>query len=111
MPEEAKSLAVVVQDIDAPDPEGPIMPWTHWVVVNIPPSVKGLPEGFSGKEGEMGGEYQGIKEGVNDYKVPGWRGAKMPSSGHRFQFKLYALDDLVHLGNKVSGFSFFNLLI
>ena len=101
VPEGTQSLALVVQDVDAPDPAGPIVPWTHWVVVNIPPSVKRLPEGFSGKEEEMGKGYAQIQEGYNDYKVPGWRGPKPPSHGHRFQFKLYALDDMVHLGNKV----------
>ncbi|KAK4268559.1 hypothetical protein QN277_025201 [Acacia crassicarpa] len=50
LPEGTKTLALVVEDIDAPDPEGSIVPWVHWVVVNIPPTVKGLPEGFSGKE-------------------------------------------------------------
>ncbi|KAK4582353.1 hypothetical protein RGQ29_025511 [Quercus rubra] len=102
VPEGTKTLALVVQDIDAPDPNGPIVPWTVWVVVNIPPTLKGLPEGFSGKEEEMEGDYAGIKEGVTDLKVPGWRGPKLPSHGHRFEFKLYALDDEVHLGNKVT---------
>lgn len=101
VPQGTKSLALVVQDIDAPDPNGPIVPWTHWVVVNIPPTVKKLPEGFSGKEEEVGGDYGGIKEGNNDWKVPGWRGPKLPNHGHRFEFKLYALDDELHLGHKV----------
>ncbi|KAG5553065.1 hypothetical protein RHGRI_011055 [Rhododendron griersonianum] len=43
--EGTKSLALVVQDIDASDPDGPIIPWTHWIVANIRPSLKGLPEG------------------------------------------------------------------
>lgn len=102
VPDGTKSLALIVQDLDAPeDPSGPIVPWTHWVIVNIPPSLKGLPEGFSGKEEDMGGEFSGIKEGHNDYKVPGWRGPMPPTSGHRIEFKLYALDDMLHLGNKV----------
>ncbi|GLT89386.1 hypothetical protein SLE2022_073680 [Rubroshorea leprosula] len=102
VPQGTKSLALVVEDIDAPDPSRPIVPWTHWVVVNIPPTLKGLPEGFSGKEEEVGGDYAGIKEGNNDWKVPGWRGPMLPSHGHRFVFKLYALDDELHLGNKVT---------
>ncbi|KAM7526514.1 hypothetical protein LguiA_016416 [Lonicera macranthoides] len=102
VPPGTKTLALVVQDIDAPDPSGPIEPWTCWVVVNIPPTLKRLPEGFSGKEEEVGGDYAGIKEGLNDHKVPGWRGPKVPSPGHRFEFKLYALDDEMHLGNKVT---------
>ncbi|OEL13391.1 UPF0098 protein [Dichanthelium oligosanthes] len=102
VPEGTRSLALVVQDIDAPDPEGPIVPWTHWVVANIPPTTKGLPEGFSGKEGPAGREYGGLQEGVNDWKQPGWRGPVPESRGHRIQFKLYALDDEVHLGNKIT---------
>ncbi|XP_041028124.1 UPF0098 protein CPn_0877/CP_0992/CPj0877/CpB0906 [Juglans microcarpa x Juglans regia] len=103
VPDGTKALALVVQDIDAPDPSDPIVPWTIWVVANIPPTLKGLSEGFSGKEEEVGGDYAGIKEGYNDYKVPGWRGPKLPSHGHRFEFKLYALDDdQLHLGNKVT---------
>lgn len=100
LPEGTESLALVVQDIDAPDPSDPIVPWTCWVVANIPPHLKGLPEGFSGKE-DGGGDYAGIQEGLNDHKVPGWRGPKLPNHGHRFEFKLYALDTMVHLGHKV----------
>ncbi|MCI78509.1 UPF0098 protein MTH_273-like, partial [Trifolium medium] len=48
----------------------------------------------------MGGEYVGIKEGNNDLKQPGWCCPKMPTHGHRLQFKLSALDDELHLGNK-----------
>ncbi|XAR55800.1 hypothetical protein NMG60_11036005, partial [Bertholletia excelsa] len=109
VPEGTKSLALVVQDLDAQDPDGPARPWTHWVVLNIPPppAVRGLPEGFSGKEEEVGGEYAGIKEGVNDWKVPGWRGPKLPTAGyhlpsHRFEFRLFALDEELHHGHKVT---------
>ncbi|XP_010264580.1 PREDICTED: uncharacterized protein LOC104602549 [Nelumbo nucifera] len=103
VPEDTKSLALVVQDMDGPaEPSGPSVPTTHWVVVNIPPTLKGLPEGFSGKEEDTGGEFAGIKEGNNDWKVRGWRLPKLPSHGHKFEFKLYALDELLHLGNKVT---------
>ncbi|KAF1876702.1 hypothetical protein Lal_00031514 [Lupinus albus] len=101
LPQGTKTLALVVEDIDAPDPDGPIVPWTQWVVVNIPPSAKRLPEGLSGKE-DMGEEYRGMKEGNNDLKVPGWCAPKLPTHGHRIQFKLYALDFEVNLGNKVT---------
>ncbi|XP_051131715.1 uncharacterized protein LOC127251850 [Andrographis paniculata] len=102
LPEGTKSLALIVQDIDAPDPSGPIVPWTIWVVINIPPTVKGLPEGFSLKGEEMGGDYAAIKEGQNDMKKHGWDAPKLPSGGHRIEFKLFALDDHLHLGNKVT---------
>ncbi|KAI3677647.1 hypothetical protein L6452_36913 [Arctium lappa] len=102
VPNGTKTLALVVEDIDAPDPSSPLVPWTLWVVINIPPTLKGLPEGFSGKEEDKGDDYANIKEGNNDFKVPGWRGPKMPSPGHRFEFKLYALDVEIDLGNKVT---------
>ncbi|CAL1352262.1 unnamed protein product [Linum trigynum] len=106
VPEPTKTLALVVQDIDAPDPSGPLVPWTVWVATNIPPAVKRLPEGFSGKGGEeLGGgaaDYSAVKEGNNDEKVPGWRPPLVPSHGHRMEFKLYALDTELHLGNKVT---------
>lgn len=75
-------------------------------MANIRQSLKGLPEGFSGKEEEVGGEYGEIKEGNNDWKVPGWRGPKLPTTGHhppghRLEFKLYGLDEELHLGRKV----------
>ncbi|RZC87929.1 hypothetical protein C5167_004106 [Papaver somniferum] len=100
VPDGTKSLAMVVQDLDAD-----VIPWTAWVVINIPPSLKGLPEGFSGiKVEELGGgdDYGEIQEGNNDHKVPGWRVPMLPEPGHRFEFKLYALDDLMHLGHKVT---------
>ncbi|KAJ3669028.1 hypothetical protein LUZ60_010978 [Juncus effusus] len=105
VPDGAKSLALIVEDIDMPSsPDGPVVPWTHWVVVNIPPKVKGLPEGFSGKEEGLRREYEMIKEGINDWKVPGWRGPgpTQTSGNHRFVFRVYALDDEMHLGNKVT---------
>ncbi|PWA91496.1 UPF0098 protein [Artemisia annua] len=102
VPNETKSLALIVEDNDATDPNGPLVPWTLWVVINIPPTLKGLPEGFSGKEDHTGDDYASIKEGNNDLKVPGWCCPTMPSTGHRFEFKLYALDDELNLGNKVT---------
>ncbi|KAI3994689.1 hypothetical protein MKX01_002305 [Papaver californicum] len=97
VPDGTKSLAIVVQDVDSD-----VIPWTNWVVINIPPSLNGLPEGFSGKAEELGGDYAEIQEGNNDHKVPGWRVPMLPEPGHRFEFKLYALDDLMHLGHKVT---------
>ncbi|CAA7406255.1 unnamed protein product [Spirodela intermedia] len=102
VPGGAASLALVVEDVDAPSPERPIVPWTHWVVVNIPPAAKGLPEGFSGRAEHGGRDHAGILEGLNDWKQPGWRGPKAPTSGHRYRFRLFALPDLVHLGHKVT---------
>lgn len=44
VPAEAKSLVLIVDDPDAPDPAAPKMTWVHWVLYNIPPSTSVLPE-------------------------------------------------------------------
>jgi Raf kinase inhibitor-like YbhB/YbcL family protein len=101
VPDGTRSLALVVQDIDAPEPGATVVPWTHWVVANIPPETKGLPEGYSGNGGNARGDGSGVQEGINDWKQPGWRGPVPDSLGHRIQFRIYALDDQLSLGNKV----------
>src|SRR5262249_61043614 len=44
VPQGAKSLALVVHDPDAPDPKAPRIDWVHWVLYNLPPDCKGLPQ-------------------------------------------------------------------
>ncbi|MDX8407748.1 MAG: YbhB/YbcL family Raf kinase inhibitor-like protein, partial [Mariprofundaceae bacterium] len=44
IPAAAKSLALIVDDPDAPDPAAPQMTWVHWLVYNLPPDVTGLDE-------------------------------------------------------------------
>eukprot|EP00246_Nothoceros_aenigmaticus_P015025 TRINITY_DN602_c0_g1_i2.p1 TRINITY_DN602_c0_g1~~TRINITY_DN602_c0_g1_i2.p1 ORF type:complete len:222 (+),score=48.98 TRINITY_DN602_c0_g1_i2:81-746(+) len=103
VPEGTESLALIVEDVDAPDPAAPVVPFVHWVVVNIPPTLKGLPAGFSTKDldEKRDKEYLGIHEGLNDFKTLGWYGPSPPGGGiHRYEFKLYALDTILHLPNK-----------
>jgi phosphatidylethanolamine-binding protein (PEBP) family uncharacterized protein len=50
VPNGVKSLVLIIDDPDAPDPKAPKMVWVHWVVYNIPPDTKGLPEN-AGKAG------------------------------------------------------------
>src|SRR5205085_8829293 len=45
LPEKARSLALIVDDPDAPDPAAPKMTWVHSVLYNIPVIATGLPEG------------------------------------------------------------------
>lgn len=87
VPAEAKSLVLIVDDPDAPDPKAPKMTWVHWVLYNIPPDAKGLPEGV-GKEGLP----KGTEEGKNDWKRTGYGGPCPPIGRHRYFHKLYALD-------------------
>lgn len=92
VPPNAKSLALIVDDPDAPDPKAPKMTYVHWVVVDMPPSTSGLPEGASGKKMPAGAH-----EGVNDWKKTGYGGPCPPIGRHRYFFKLYALDQALKL--------------
>jgi len=87
VPEGARALALIVDDPDAPDPAAPRMTWVHWVVANVPPRAKGLPEGAS-----MRAMPQGAVEGINDWHRRGYGGPCPPIGAHRYFFKLYALD-------------------
>src|SRR5258708_37465408 len=45
VPGAAKSLALIVDDPDAPDPKAPHRPWVHWVLYDLPVAPTGLPDG------------------------------------------------------------------
>jgi hypothetical protein len=47
LPEGTQSLALIVDDPDAPDPATPKMTWVHWVLYNIPPGASGLQEAIA----------------------------------------------------------------
>jgi Raf kinase inhibitor-like YbhB/YbcL family protein len=87
VPAGTKSLALVVDDPDAPDPAAPKMTWVHWVLYDLPPTVAGL-EAAQGH----GTLPPGTREGRNDWKRTGWGGPCPPIGRHRYFFKLYALD-------------------
>lgn len=90
VPAGTKSLALVVDDPDAPDPKAPKMTWVHWVLYNLPPGAHGLAEGIAGKDLPAG-----TQEGTSDYKRGAWGGPCPPIGRHRYFFKLYALDTLL----------------
>jgi Raf kinase inhibitor-like YbhB/YbcL family protein len=90
VPAQAKSLALVVDDPDAPDPAAPKMTWVHWVLYNIPPTVSGLAEGIA-----SGKLPAGTLEGLNDWKRTGYGGPCPPIGRHRYFHKLYALDTVL----------------
>jgi Raf kinase inhibitor-like YbhB/YbcL family protein len=90
VPAGAKSLALIVDDPDAPDPKAPKMTWVHWVLYDIAPGVTGLPEGIA-----RDALPPGTRQGVNDWKRTGWGGPCPPIGRHRYFFKLYALDALL----------------
>jgi Raf kinase inhibitor-like YbhB/YbcL family protein len=83
-PAGTKTFALIVDDPDAPDPAAPKMTWVHWVLYDIPASVQAL--------GAGAGAPPGARDGLNDWKRPGWNGPCPPIGTHRYFFKLYALD-------------------
>jgi Raf kinase inhibitor-like YbhB/YbcL family protein len=99
LPEGTQSLALIVDDPDAPDPAAPKMVWVHWVLYNIPPSAPGLAGAV--KAGDL---PEGTKEGLNDWKRTGYGGPCPPIGRHRYFHKLYALDTVLpDLGTPTKG--------
>jgi Raf kinase inhibitor-like YbhB/YbcL family protein len=92
VPHGAKSLVLVVDDPDAPDPAAPRMTWIHWLLYDIPPTATGLPEGVSASALPAG-----TRQGRNDWQRTGYGGPCPPVGRHRYFHKLYALD--VSLGD------------
>ena len=86
IPEGAKSIAVISDDPDAPGGM-----WVHWVIFNIPPAEKGLPENVTHDKALPNGAIQGI----NDSREIGYGPPCPPSGTHRYYFKVYALDDVL----------------
>ena len=86
IPPTAKSLALIVDDPDAPDPAAPKMTWVHWVLYNMPVGSPGLEEGIS-----PAALPAGAMEGINDWRRTGYGGPCPPIGRHRYLFKLYAL--------------------
>src|SRR5271166_4100550 len=69
VPSNAKSLALIVEDPDAPDPAAPKTTWIHWILYNIPPSVPALPEDLA-----RHGAPAGALDGLNDWMKTGYGG-------------------------------------
>jgi Raf kinase inhibitor-like YbhB/YbcL family protein len=90
VPSDAKSLVLIVDDPDAPDPRAPKMTWVHWVLYDMPASSSELGEGVAAAQ-----LPPGTRDGVNDWKRPGWGGPCPPIGRHRYFFKLYALDTML----------------
>ena len=87
VPANAKSLVLIVDDPDAPDPAAPKMTWVHWLLYDMPSSATGLPQGVAPKELPAG-----TLQGVSDFQRTGYGGPCPPIGRHRYFHKLYALD-------------------
>ncbi len=82
-PPSAKSIALLVEDPDAPDPAAPTRTWVHWIVTGIAPTITQL----------QGGRLPlGAVQGTNDWGRRTWGGPCPPIGRHRYFFKVFALD-------------------
>ena len=90
-PARTQSLALIVTDIDAP-----IGTFAHWVLYNLPPDMRELPQAIRKGVEEL---PNGSRQGVNDFGEIGYDGPCPPlrSSPHRYVFDLYALDARLNL--------------
>jgi len=83
VPPEAKSLALIVDDPDAPGGT-----WVHWVLWNVDPRTTRIDQVTIPR---------GAQEGVNSWKQRHYRGPCPPSGTHRYFFRLYALNQQLNL--------------
>jgi Raf kinase inhibitor-like YbhB/YbcL family protein len=85
VPNGAKSLVMIADDPDAPDPAAPRRTWVHWLLYNLPVDSSGLPEAVHSLPA-------GTLNGLNDWQRSGYGGPCPPIGRHRYFHKLYALD-------------------
>jgi hypothetical protein len=88
VPAGAKSIALIVDDPDAPRGT-----WVHWVVYDLLPSRDRVEENIPKTDTIPGGG----KQGRTDFKRVGYNGPCPPSGTHRYFFKIFALDTILNL--------------
>jgi hypothetical protein len=87
VPSDAKSLVLVMDDPDVPKHIREDGMWDHWVVFNIPPDTKEIPEGQEPKG----------TPGMGTNGSTGYFGPCPPDREHRYFFRIYALDTTLDL--------------
>lgn len=90
VPKGTRSLALIMEDPDAPDPQAPSMTWVHWILYNLSPSIQGIREGVAPEDLPAG-----ALQGVNDWQHVGYGGPCPPIGRHRYFHRLFALDTLL----------------
>ncbi len=89
IPENAKSIALIMDD-----PDAPAGIWVHWLLFNIPSNTTKLPKGIP-KNPTLGDRS---RQGVTSSGRPGYGGpCPPPGKPHRYYFKVYALDTMLDL--------------
>lgn len=94
IPEEARSLVLIMDD-----PDAPMKTFTHWIVWNIGPVAKIDEDSIPGIEG------------MNDFRKIGYSGPCPPSGTHRYFFRIYALDKQLELKEGTSRKELENAMI
>jgi Raf kinase inhibitor-like YbhB/YbcL family protein len=87
VPAAARSLALIIDDPDAPDPRAPRTVWSHWLLYNLPPADGALLRAVT-----RDALPAGALEGKNDFGRTGYRGPCPPVGRHRYFHRLFALD-------------------
>jgi Raf kinase inhibitor-like YbhB/YbcL family protein len=85
VPATAKSLALIIDDPDVPKTMIPSGEFVHWIVWDIPPTSKGMPEA----------DPTAATKGLNGTGKQGYVAMCPPDREHRYFFKLYALDQML----------------
>lgn len=86
IPDNAKSLALIMDDPDAIKPAGKV--WVHWVLWNIDPTQSKIDENST---------PSASLEGKTDFDTVGYGGPAPPDKEHTYIFKLYALKEKLDL--------------
>ncbi len=87
LPPGTRTLALLVDDPDAPDPAAPKRLWVHWIAYNLSPTENGLPEGAGNRPAISPSRFASTDSGET-----GYHGPCPPIGRHRYYFHLYALD-------------------
>lgn len=88
VPDSTLSIALICDD-----PDAPMGTFVHWVLYNLPPETRDLPENFPDDETLE----DGTRQGITDFGKTGYGGPCPPSGTHRYFFKIYALDEKIDL--------------
>ena len=88
--EEAKSIAIIMDDPDAPHGV-----FTHWVIWNIPANVSLIPEGIPAEP--VISEPISAVQGKNDFNRIGYGGPCPPFGVHKYRIRVYVLDTFLNL--------------
>ena len=89
-PPGAQSFALIAED-----PDAPVGTWTHWVIFDLAPTTRSLPEGVDKTMDKL---PDGGRQGTNDFGKIGYGGpCPPPGKPHRYFFKLYAVDRMLDL--------------